>query len=244
MTPRERIIVALDVFTLGEAEKLVSALHDRVGAFKIGLQLLTSCGSPTVVQLLNRYDIKIFYDAKFSDIPNTVGQASKAVSELGVWMFNIHASSGAEAIRYAAKNKGASKLIAVTVLTSLSDDASTFVFGEAANDKSVSLARLAVENGADGVVCSPHEIESLRSDPETAKLMLVVPGIRPRWAATDDQSRFMEPAKAITLGADYLVIGRPITNPPAEVGDPASAVDRICAEMESAQVHGLNDTEA
>jgi orotidine-5'-phosphate decarboxylase len=232
MDSKDRLIVALDVFTLGEAEGLVSRLKDKVRAFKVGLQLLTACGSTNVLALMNNHNVDVFYDAKFNDIPNTVGQASKAISGQGVWMYNIHASAGAEAIRLAAANKGASKLIAVTVLTSLNDKTSNFVFGNSAGEKSLQLAELGAKNGIDGLVCSPHEIQALRDNDSTRDLILIVPGVRPTWADKNDQSRFMEPGKAVALGADYLVVGRPITAPPAEIGSAEKAVERIRSEID------------
>jgi len=232
MDSKDRIIVALDVFTLDEAENLISRLKNKVGGFKVGLQILTSCGSRSVIDLLKKHEVKIFYDAKFNDIPNTVGQASKAISRFGVWMYNLHASAGSMAIRLSAQNKGGSKLIAVTVLTSLSDETSTSIFGQGFMDKSLQLAEMAAKNGVDGLICSPLEIERLRHNESTSGLLLVVPGIRPQWADINDQVRYLEPGKAVALGADYLVIGRPITSPPSSIHSPEEAVERICTEID------------
>jgi len=233
LNSNERIIVALDVFRLEEADQLVSELKECVGGFKAGLQLITSCGSNEVISMLNKHNVKIFYDAKFNDIPSTIGKATKALATHGIWMFNIHASAGEVAIKEAFRNKGKSKLISVTILTSLSDQMSVKLFGNSALIKSIEFASMAAQNGCEGVVCSPLEIRALKETTQTSKLLLVVPGIRPLWADADDQSRYLEPSKAVALGADYLVIGRPITKPPPKIGNSKNAVDKICSEIES-----------
>jgi orotidine-5'-phosphate decarboxylase len=228
---RKHIIVALDVPTLSEAVALTGQLQEHVHGFKVGLQLLSAEGSSEVVSALGRLGVRIFYDAKFSDIPNTVASASRAVSDKGVWMFDVHASAGRAAIEAAANNKGNSKLLAITVLTSLSSDECTRVFGRPSLEKVVEFARLASHCGADGVVCAQSELEAIKESKDTSELLCVVPGIRPKWAATADQSRYATPKLAISGGADYLVIGRPITRPPSSVGSPVEATMRIAEEI-------------
>jgi len=232
MNTRKYVIVALDVFSVKDAECLIIQLKESVFAFKFGLQFITSCGVDSIMQLMHKYNIKVFYDAKFNDIPNTVEKASMAISQKNVWMFDIHANCGSEAIKRAAENKGNSKLIAITVMTSLSDKMSLQLFGSETKEKCIQLATLAYRNGADGVVCSPYEIKLLRQNPITSKLLLIVPGIRPKWANQNDQARYLTPLEAINYGADFLVIGRPITSPPDSIGSPAEAIAKINTELE------------
>lgn len=234
MNVKDRIIVALDVSNLGEAESLVQELTPHVGCFKVGLQLLTSVGAPKVVEFLHGLGGKVFLDVKLDDIPNTVGEAAQAASSLGVAMFNVHASAGIEAMMAAVQHKGNSQVLAVTVLTSLEENNAHLIFGAPSKAKVLQLARDAKIAGVDGVICSPQELELLGKQKELAGLLKVIPGVRPEWAATGDQKRVMTPGDAIVAGATALVIGRPITKPPKEVGKPADAVQRIAEEITTA----------
>jgi orotidine-5'-phosphate decarboxylase len=230
----DRVIVALDVSTLEDALALAEELREWVGGFKVGLQLLSAQGSKNVVSELAKLRIPIFYDAKFNDIPNTIAGASKAVSDMGVWMFNVHASAGRAGLEAAARNKGDSKLLAVTVLTSIASEECEDLFGQPSLEKVVQFARLATKCGADGIICSPRELAVIKGSEQTRQLQCVVPGIRPTWAATEDQSRYATPKEAVLAGADYLVIGRPITQPPHSVGGPLNAAKRISDEIREA----------
>jgi orotidine-5'-phosphate decarboxylase len=222
---------------LADAQELIGELSPHVGAFKVGLQLLTAQGAPTVVQTIHELGGRVFFDGKFDDIPNTIAGASRAVAELGVWMFNVHASAGAQAVAAAAANKGNSLLASVTVLTSLSDADAAAVFGASSAEHQVlQLARLSAAAGADAIICSPQELPMLRADDNLRDIMTVVPGIRPKWAAADDQQRIMTPADAVAAGATYLVVGRPIRRPPPEIGGPADAARRIAEEIDAAAV--------
>lgn len=234
MEPKDRIIVALDVSGLDKAESLVKELAPYVGCFKVGLQLLTSVGAPKVVEFLHNLGGKVFLDGKFDDIPNTVGEAAVAASGLGVAMFNVHASAGIEAMMAAVQNKGSSQVLAVTVLTSLEENNAYLIFGAPSKAKVLQLARDAKIAGVDGIICSPQELELLGKQKELAGLLKVTPGVRPEWAAAGDQKRIMTPGDAIAAGATALVIGRPITKPPQEVGTPADAAKRIAAEIAEA----------
>lgn len=225
-----RIIVALDVSTLEEAEILVKELHPYVGCFKIGSQLTTAVGVPQAVRFVRDLGGEAFLDNKFNDIPNTVGESAAAASRLGVQMFNVHASAGIKAMEAAARNKGAAKLLAVTVLTSLSDEDTQGIFGASSATKVVQFAEQAKLAGVDGIICSPQELEILQGE-QFAGFMKVTPGVRPEWAAANDQQRFTTPGQAILAGATSLVIGRPITKPPQEIGSPAEAVRRIVQEI-------------
>jgi orotidine-5'-phosphate decarboxylase len=231
---KDRIIVALDVPSLDEVKNVVGALSGRVGAFKVGLELITAEGSRAVVDAIHETGSRVFYDAKFNDIPNTVAGAAKSAAALGVWMFDVHASSGPQAIAAAVANKGSSYVVAVTVLTSLDDDRSLRIFGAPAGTKVLEFARMSADAGADGLVCSPHELPLLRADVALRSLWTIVPGVRPAWASSDDQARVMTPGEAVRSGATAVVIGRPILRPPATIGGPKDALARIVAEIEAA----------
>ena len=233
MEAKEKIIVALDVYDFEKAENLVKDLAPYVGCFKIGLELISSVGGPQAVRFVHGLEGEVFYDGKFKDIPNTIGRASRAVSALGVKMFNVHASAGIEAMRAAVDNKGNSLVLAVTVLTSLEENNAHLIFGAPTKAKVLQFARDAKIAGCDGIICSPRELEFIGNYPELKGLLKVVPGIRPKWSVAGDQKRITTPSDAIKAGADYLVIGRPITNPPKEVGTPVDAVKRIIEEIET-----------
>ena len=238
MHPNSKILLPLDTDTADKALALAALLRDEVAGFKVGLELINAAGFGLLDQLpvVTGPDVRIFYDCKFHDIPNTVAGAARAAARRGVWMLNVHASGGAAMMRAAvraaaegAQSAGHAKplVIAVTVLTSI--DAATLrdelgVAGEL-SAQVVRLARLAQECGCDGVVASPHEIAALRAacGPD---FCLVIPGVRPAGADVGDQKRVMTPGEAVTAGADFLVVGRPITADP----DPVAAARRINAE--------------
>ncbi|HSV62624.1 MAG TPA: orotidine-5'-phosphate decarboxylase [Chthoniobacterales bacterium] len=219
----EKLIVALDVPTAKEGLALIDSLSGAVGLFKIGLQQYTAEGP-----VLIRSAAKIFLDLKLHDIPNTVAKAVEAADRLGVKMLTLHLSGGAEMIRAAvAARKSDMLLLGVTVLTSSTTETlrEIGVAGEI-SDYVLRLARLGVENGVDGLVASPHEARALREE-FGGRIKIVTPGIRPAGADPGDQKRFATPRKAIDAGADYLVIGRPIT----AAADPRAAVEKIVAEL-------------
>lgn len=242
MQPVERIFVACDVDSLAAAGTLVTALGDRSVGLKIGLQLLTRAGIPQAVAAVQAHRCPIFLDVKFHDIPNTVAGACRAAAGLGVTLLNVHALGGAammaaaaRAVREGAEAAGVAppKLLAVTILTSMDGAALRQIgFGVEATAESlvVRLARLAQDAGCDGVVSSPQEIRAIRAACG-ADFLIVTPGVRPAWAAANDQARVMTPRAAVDAGADYLVIGRPITNPPEIVGGPAQALAEIIREL-------------
>ena len=234
----EKIIVALDVETAGAAREIIDEIGGEVGAFKIGLQLFTAAGASFVREVVAE-NIKLFLDVKFHDIPNTVAKASVEVARLGVWMFNIHALGGGEMMRRtvenvreacAKENLRVPKIIGVTVLTSANRETLREVGIEKEIDSQVvNLARLTAKCGLDGVVASPLEVETIRSSIERKDFLIVTPGIRPSFATNDDQKRVMTPKEAVAQGADYLVIGRPIT----QAGDKISAVRQILEEIDN-----------
>jgi orotidine-5'-phosphate decarboxylase len=236
-TLAEKIIIALDAQTQQEALSLVQQLPEAK-IFKVGVTLFASEGPP-LLREIQKLGKKIFLDLKLHDIPHQIGGAVKAGIEHNIHMMTLHASGGremmakaAEAAETAAKKSGRSKplLLAVTVLTSLKKEQLQEIgMDDRVNEQVLRLARLAKENGMDGVVCSPQEIDIIKE--EFGRDFLVVsPGIRPEWAAAQDQKRILTPAKAIAKGVDYMVIGRPITQAPS----PAEAFLRITEELNRA----------
>jgi len=226
LTVRQRIIVALDVPTGDVALALVRALSSHAGLFKVGLQLYTAAG-PDIVRALRDLGGRIFLDLKLHDIPNTVGRAVECAGSLGVEMQTIHLTGGRAMIEAAVRAAPPEMLLlGVTVLTS-ADQAALHETGvESPMEKQVlRLAQLGVDSGIRGVVASPLEIAPLRHV-HGSKLQIVTPGIRPRDAATNDQKRTLTPAQALRAGADFLVVGRPITAAP----DPRAALEQIVAD--------------
>ena len=206
---------------------LVKRLGPAVEFYKIGLQLFTRCGPP-IVEAVKAAVAKVFLDLKFHDIPNTVRKSVESACALGVDLLTIHLSGGGAMIRAAAEGASAGTLVlGVTVLTS-STSATLQEAGVpgAVEDQVLRLARLGTENGIAGVVASPQEVTLLRQV-FGAGLTIVTPGVRPEWAETNDQQRTLTPKAAIAAGADYLVVGRPITGQP----DPRAAAERILGEL-------------
>ena len=229
----KKIIFALDVNGLSEIDRFAGMLSGRVGLFKVGKELFTSCG-PAAVKAVQQHGGRVFLDLKYHDIPNTVANAMLEAARLGVQMANLHALGGGEMMESAARvvqkefgDSDRPKLLAVTILTS-STEATLRQIGieHSVQDMVVRLARLAKESGMDGVVASPLEIELIRAacGPD---FLIVTPGVRPSFAAADDQKRIMTPVEAVSAGADYLVIGRPI----AKAADPVDAARMISDEI-------------
>jgi orotidine-5'-phosphate decarboxylase len=225
---REKIIVPLDVSSREQALALVQQLHDLVGLFKVGSQLFTACGPEIVLEII-KIGGKVFLDLKFHDIPNTVTHAAIEAGKLGVSMMTVHASGGRAMLESASKELhkqfGAKKplLLAITVLTSL-DTKSLFEIGvEVPVEEQVQRSAIfAQECGVDGVVCSPREIRLVRQRVDSG-FKIVTPGIRMADHSLNDQQRIATPHEAISAGADYIVIGRPITEDP----DPRAAAERV-----------------
>lgn len=230
--PQDRIIVALDVPGEAEALALAKRLRGAVGLFKVGLELFTKCGPSIVPRLRDAAggSVGIFLDLKFHDIPNTVAGAVRSAVSLGVDFLTFHLSGGGamiEAARVAAQDSG-TLLLGVSVLTSNTEETlrETGVDGSLVSQVA-KLVGLGHVRGIRGFVASPHEVAALRSA-FGDDITLVVPGVRPAWGVGNaDQSRVMMPGQAIAAGADYLVIGRPIT----QHEDPALAAEWIACEM-------------
>lgn len=238
---KQKLIVALDMDTRAEAERLVEVLAPYVGAFKVGMQLYNSEGPDMVRSLMDR-GAKVFVDLKFHDIPNTVVQAGRVMTRLGVFMYNLHVAGGSEMMRQTveATRKEAEALglnppllLGVTVLTSITDHQLREEMGVERNltEQVVKWAQLAQEAGLNGVVASPQEIQAIRQACGS-EFIIVTPGVRPAGAQLNDQKRVMTPGEAIMAGASFLVVGRPIT----AAADPVAATRAIVEEMEKAVV--------
>jgi orotidine-5'-phosphate decarboxylase len=223
----DKIIVALDVPTKDAALQLVERLKPEISRFKIGLQLYTTEG-PTIVREVLAAGAKVFLDLKLHDIPNTVARAVESANHLGVDMLTIHLSGGLEMVRAATgASKGNMSILGVTVLTSANEETLREVgIPDKIDSQVLRLARLGRAAGVQGLVASPHEIKKLRAE-FGDKIKIVTPGVRPSWAEAGDQKRFMTPREATDAGADFLVIGRPIT----AHANPREAVSKILDEL-------------
>lgn len=235
LKPSERILCALDTISVEEASKLSNELGPHVGGIKLGLEFFGANGPEGFKTLANIND-NIFLDLKLHDIPNTVAKAIHSLMPLRPKIMTIHTAGGpemmraaAEAATEAAKNVGCERplIVGVTILTSLdNEDLEAIGYHNKVSMQVVKLARLAKESGLDGVVCSPLEIKLIKESCGQ-DFKLVVPGIRPSDCAKGDQKRTMTPKEAVDLGADYLVIGRPIT----KSNDPVEAAKQIADEI-------------
>jgi orotidine-5'-phosphate decarboxylase len=212
--PGNPLFVAIDTPSLEQASSLADKLSGIVGGMKLGLEFFSANG-PEGVRAIASRGVPIFLDLKFHDIPNTVAGAVRSVLPLAPFMLNIHAGGGAAmmkaAVAEAAKSSPRPLVLAVTILTSMDESA---------------LRQVGVESGIDGVVCSAHEARGLKAS-RGKDFKLIVPGIRPAWAAAGDQKRIMTPKEAMLEGADFIVVGRPIT----EAADPAKAAKLIIEEL-------------
>jgi orotidine-5'-phosphate decarboxylase len=230
---REKLIVALDVPDAASANNLVARLDGTCSWFKVGLELFTAAG-PAVIEPLLKRGHSVFLDLKFHDIPNTVAGAVRSAATLGVHMVNVHAAGG-PAMLIAARAALADlpnppQLLAVTMLTSIDQaQAQAIGFPVPPSDQAVFLARMSIDAGINGFVCSSHEVEGIRALAGPGAV-LVVPGIRSSGADLGDQKRVGTPAETLRLGASYLVVGRPIT----QAADPARAASSILDEMAEA----------
>lgn len=234
----KRLIVALDVPNMAKLSNLVIGLGESVTYYKVGMELFYSCGAE-VVRYLKGNGKSIFLDLKLHDIPNTVGSSLAALTELGVDMLNVHATGGFQMMQFAAQTVKARaaelgikapKLIAVTVLTSISaEEWQELNYAESISAQVIHLAKLAKKAGLDGVVASPQEAAAIRAACGE-EFLIVTPGIRPAGSELNDQSRIATPKAAIENGATHLVIGRPIT----KATDLKQAVQDIVKEMQEA----------
>ena len=216
---KEKIIVALDVNTIKELERLLDILSPHVRIFKVGMELFYSCG-PKAIDIIKKYDREIFLDLKFHDIPNTVKNSAKSAARLGVFIFNVHASGGRDMMKAALE--GASeesekmgidrpRILGVTVLTSMDKNALQQIgINKSPEEQVLELTKLTKESGLDGIVAAPQETAKIKKE-TGADFLIVTPGVRPEGIEKQDQKRTATPKQAIAAGADYIVIGRPIT---------------------------------
>jgi orotidine-5'-phosphate decarboxylase len=232
-TSDPRVIVALDFPAVQPALDLLARIDPQQCRVKIGKEMFTRAG-PALVEQVAGMGFEIFLDLKYHDIPNTVAAACEAAADLGVWMVNVLASGGRKMMTAAAERLAQRQrrpvLIAVTILTSLGqDDVAEIGYPGTPAENVLRLAGLAEDSGLDGVVCSPLEVGPLRAE-RGGDFRLVTPGVRPAGAALDDQRRIMTPGDAVRAGANYLVVGRPIT----AADDPPAALAAINREVAAA----------
>jgi orotidine-5'-phosphate decarboxylase len=228
MNARDRLIVALDVPKAEAARGLLDRLAGHVGMFKVGSQLFTAAGPDLVHEIVGRGE-KVFLDLKFHDIPNTVAGAVASASRLGVSFIDVHGLGGRAMMEagVGALPAMGTRLLAITILTSHDEESLGEIGVNGSMAESVRrLAQLAKEAGTDGVVASPHEVAVVRAACGS-DFLIVTPGIRPAGATRGDQARAATPAAALAAGADYIVVGRPVT----DAADPAAAADAIVGEM-------------
>lgn len=217
---KEKVIIALDIDTIKEEQRLLDILSPHIKIFKVGMELFYSCG-PKAIEVIKKYDREIFLDLKFHDIPNTVRNSAKVAARLGALMFNVHASGGTSMMKAALEGAEEEserlgidrpRILGVTVLTSI----------ESQEREVLNLARLVKSSGLDGVIASPKEAKTIRQ--EFGKdFLIVTPGIRPEGTEKHDQKRTATPQEAIKAGADYIVIGRPII----KAKDPVKALETM-----------------
>ncbi|MBX7198955.1 MAG: orotidine-5'-phosphate decarboxylase [Rhodospirillaceae bacterium] len=235
-TLKTPIFTALDTAEVSEATGLAAKLADSSGGLKLGLEFFCAHGPKGVKEVQSASDLPIFLDLKLHDIPNTVAGAMRSVAQLGVFMTTVHAIGGQGMMEAAVKAATDTAyefpvqrplVIAVTVLTSFdANDLKSVGVGAAVTDQVRRLAGIAQRAGVDGIVCSPLEVAMLRQDLGPT-IKLITPGVRPTWSVANDQKRILTPSDALAAGADYLVIGRPIT----AAADPAAAAARIAQEI-------------
>ena len=242
---KDRLIVALDVSSEDEALILIKKLSDKVGYFKVGLELFSAVG-PKIIGIIKDNGNKVFFDCKFVDIPNTVSKAIENIVKHRADLVDVYMSGGAVMIQEAKKslieaaktnNLPQPKLLGITVLTSMTSDVleNDLKIQTQLNDYVCHLAMLGIKSGLDGIVCSANEAKLIRSSISNlqspiSNFLIVTPGIRPAWAESNDQKRITTPKEAILNGATHLVIGRPITG----AKDPTGAAKKILDEIEEA----------
>lgn len=232
ISPKDRIIFALDVASVDEASKFTSLLKDHVGMFKVGLELFVACGPAVIKAVRDNGGKGIFLDLKFHDIPETVKGAMRSASTLGADLVTVHTSDGQAMMKAAVEAAGASKVLGVTVLTSLTADAfpEAGIDGKFTPDSLVMHRALSAKAaGCAGIVCSGKEARAIR-EALGPDFLIVTPGVRSADDAVGDQKRVVTPFEAVKNGADYIVVGRPIR----KAQNPVEAAKRIAGEIERA----------
>jgi len=228
MSDKSPIILALDVDNIDDAYTLIEQTSDSISIYKLGLEFYLAYGKSGVSKITQRFpEIDIFLDLKLHDIPNTVSGAASSISELQPRFLTVHAAGGGAMIKAAVTALPTTSITAVTVLTSLDERELTAIgLPHDAQGLALALGRRAIECGARSIVCSPHEAALLRSELGT-HVMIITPGVRPRGSDKGDQSRVMSPDEAISQGANFVVIGRPITQAP----NPGKAAEEIRSSL-------------
>lgn len=242
MTAKDRLIMALDVATVAEALTIIRETHEHVGWYKVGLELIAAQQAQQVIEQVKFYGCKVFFDIKLNDIPTTIKKSVAAVANK-VDMINVHCTAGLAGMEAAVEAAGESCLVAaVTVLTSFDHDSLRplrfDLNGHYTNEDAVGalvcdFARLARKAGVTALICSPKDIKYLKGEGLDTSFRKVTPGVRPTWAAADDQKRVLTPKLALLDGSDMLVVGRPITSPPEAVGSRGEAARLVLEEMAS-----------
>lgn len=223
MPDKSPIILAVDTTNLEVAKTWIAATQGSISIYKIGLEFFLKLGSAGIIELRKEFEFELFLDLKLHDIPNTVAGAARSLQPLAPYLVTVHAAGGAKMVAAAAAALPDSRITGVTILTSLDEnDVKAIGYKDAALESAVNLAKIAVLGGAKAVVCSPLEVSAIRNA-IPKEILLITPGVRPIGSGIGDQSRVMTPTLALESGADYLVIGRPIT----EADDPGKAAAAI-----------------
>ena len=227
MPDKSPIILAVDTTNLEVAKTWIAATQSSISIYKIGLEFFLKFGSAGIIELRKKFQFELFLDLKLHDIPNTVAGAARSLQPLEPYFLTVHAAGGSKMVAAAATALPDSKIAGVTILTSLDEsDVKAIGYKDAALESAVNLAKIAVLGGAKAVVCSPLEVSAIRNA-IPKEILLITPGVRPIGSGIGDQSRVMTPKLAVQSGADYLVIGRPIT----EADDPGKAAAAILASL-------------
>lgn len=237
--PHNRIVVALDnLNSLEEVRDWVILLKDYVGYFKVGFQLIHSLGGPQAVQVIKEAGGLVFYDCKLHDTNDTMQIAAKKIAGLGVDIFNLHASAGKKAMKSVMEVAGDCLVAGVTVLTSMDEDECHVIYHRPIMATVFELATRMSLSKVPAIICSPTEAPVIKGSVGTKHLITITPGIRPLWAVANDQDpgRIMTPYKATLANCDLQVIGRPILQPPPEIGDPVTAARMIAKEIETGMI--------
>ncbi len=230
--PSSMIIFPVDFPEEWMARQAIGELYEHVSHFKLGLETITAGFARKLACELIDKGKQVGWDGKFADIGPTVGAASRQVAKIKATWFNVHASSGDESIRAAVENRGACDVYGVTVLTSIDDDECKSIFGDEPGRKVLQFAKMLLDRGAQGIICSPKELAILNTVADMKRLKKATPGVRPKWAEAGAQKRHMTPREAIANGADYIIIGTPISKPPTEfIGGRKQAVALITEEV-------------
>lgn len=246
---RKRIIVPIDTSSILRAANLIDRLAPLVGGFKIGYEAGFGFGWDVAAEMVNETGKKLMFDAKLHDIPNTLGKGVKGiVKNFDPWIITMHAASTVEGVRAAVDEAGSTRICCVTVLTSIDPESTDYstLFPQPVQPQVRNMAYIAKFGGASALVCSPQELSAVVAE-RPADFILITPGVRPEWAPANDQVRTMTPMEAVAAGADYLVVGRPITDPPEDApninGSSEAAVTAIADEIIAGMAQRIADVE-